>query len=770
MVMSMDNYIDIVENNFKEFHRRIFIFETNSIEYLPKYLSKYIELRNNGFSILLSGKEDINEEKWVKNILKILPDNVSGKYISFKELDKVLGTTWDFLILDLRKDLRPNDIGRLIEVVRGGGLIFILSPSRENWMNMITPFHIDMVSSPYTIHDVDPIFHKYLVESFTKYKGIFFVKSKSDFEGEDIRFPPFKRIEPKIPENSTFDELVYKKALSQDQVNVVNAIDKLSGMGSGSVIVTADRGRGKSAAVGLGIAGYMYKIVKPDKPKLRVLITAPEPINAREIFNFISNSFRELGVKYTRKKEGDNIIEINSVLGQIRYISPAYISRMRADLVVIDEASGIPTHILEIIMKRFDKTIFSSTLHGYEGAGRGFQVRFLPRIREAYRDRLIEIHMSEPIRYAPYDPIEKWLFETLFLDSDPYQFNDKDLRNINVNRLHYAKIDLREWLFSKTSLLREFIGIYIYAHYRNRPNDIMIMCDAPHHFARCLMYKGHVVNSLHLAYEGNLIDRDIIKTLSGEPPSGHLIPTVLIRYYPNLIRIAKLRGVRIVRIATHPDLMDRGIGSKALRYIEDEAKKEKLDWIGASFGATEELLNFWSKNGYIPFYLSPVRNAVSGEFSTIVVKPLSNLAREVFHKARIEFKKMFMETLLESHFNLEPKIAYQLLSLDKWTINYRPKLSISQKERLKMYIYGGMAFGGAFDAIREVVKAHFIRSIDKRVHIPRKYEYILIMRVLQARPWERVAGYFDMDIDDVVDKTRELIGKLRLFYVLGEDR
>ncbi len=150
-----------------------------------------------------------------------------------------------------------------------------------------------------------------------------------------------------------------------------------------------------------------------------------------------------------------------------------------------------------------------------------------------------------------------------------------------------------------------------------------------------------------------------------------------------------------------------------------------------------------------------------------MVKPLSRRAKEAVQKARVDFKKLLMETLLECHFNLEPKLAYQLLSMDRWVINYEPRLNMSQKERLKMYIYGGMAFGGAFDAIRELVKAHFMRSPDKRVKIPRLWEYVLINRVLQARPWEKVAIQFDLDMEEVVNRTREMIAKLRLYYVLG---
>lgn len=765
----MEDYLEIIMNNFREYHRRMFIFETKSIHLLNDFISKYSESRSDKFSVLLSGKGELEDEKWAIELMGSLPDNIKGKYVSFKDLNQILGTTWDFLIIDLRKDLRPNDVGRLVEVVRGGGLIFVLAPNRENWRNMVTPFHIDMVTSPYTIHDVKPIFQKHFVDSLSSSYGIFYVKSNGDLEGEDIQYPEFKRDKPVLPDHYTFDVKIYEKAISQDQVDVINKIDRLSSIDKGSIIVTADRGRGKSAAVGIGVAGLMYKLSKPDKPKLKILVTSPDPVNAKEIFNFISIIFGELGVKHTKKKHDGTIIEINSVLGQVRYLPPPQVLRNRADLVVVDEASGIPTHILQNIARKFDKTIYSSTLHGYEGAGRGFQVRFLPLIRSIYRDKLFEIHMSEPVRYAPYDPIEKWLFETLFLNSDPYDFSEKDISKIKPSRVRYVKINLEDWLFNKKDLLKEFIGIYIYAHYRNRPNDIMILCDAPHHFARCLTYKGHIVNSLHLAYEGGLTKRDLIKTLSGKPPSGHLIPTVLIRYYPMLRELADLKGIRIVRIATHPDLMNRGIGSRALRYIENEAKEEGVDWIGASFGAAEELISFWGRNGYMPLYLSPVRNQVSGEFSTIVVKPLTNRARILFHKARLEFKKLFITTLLESHFNLEPKIAYSLLSLDKWVFNYKPRLRFGQKERLKMYIYGGMAFGGAFDAIREVVKAHFIRSPDKRIYLNRKIEYMLIMRVLQARPWERVADYFEMDVNEVVERVREAIGKLRLFYVLGED-
>ncbi len=759
---------EIFGNALREFHRRMIVIEEPTPEALLDIINRYDGVRGESYSLLFAGKEPKSENNMWKPLSKGVDSRAKPEYVQFKDLNRILGTTWDALIVDLRRDMRPNDVGRVIEVVRGGGYIIVLSPERERWKNMKTPFHRDMVTSPFTLEDVETIFQRYFVESLEKHPGIFF-HGDGGLVGREVRYPDYVRSPPEIPSDISFDESIYRRALTEDQVRVIKAIDKLSSMPRGSVVVTADRGRGKSAAVGLGVAGYMLKKASK-KDKLKIYVTAPDPVNTKEIFSFIRMVFREHGVKHNVKKQSGVIVEINSTLGKIAYINPPTSYKVKADLIVVDEASGIPTHILEHIAEKFEKSVFSSTLHGYEGAGRGFQVRFLPMVRKVFGGRLIEVDMEEPIRYAPEDPVEDWLFKTFFLDADPYPYSEADIFDLDLSKLRYVKPDPEEWLFEKQDLLREYIGIYIYAHYRNRPNDLMILMDAPHHFMRAVMYRGHVINSLHLAYEGAMTEEDVMRTLAGDPPSGHVIPTILLRYYPHLGGIPEMRGIRVVRIATHPDVMRKGIGSKALEKVVEEAREMGMDWVGASFGATDKLLDFWWRNGFAPLYLSPVRNAVSGEFSTVVIRPLSRRAREVVKRARKEFKKLLMTTLFECHFNLEPKLAYQLLSMDPFEMDYKPNLSRAQKERLKMYIYGGMAFGGAYDAIREVVKTHFMRSPDKRVRIPRLWEYVLINRVLQARPWEKVALYFDLDMEEVVNKTRELVAKLRLYYVLkGEE-
>lgn len=45
----------------------------------------------------------------------------------YKDTPRILGTTYDFAVLDLVNDLKPNDVGRLGGVVRGGRHIRLFS-------------------------------------------------------------------------------------------------------------------------------------------------------------------------------------------------------------------------------------------------------------------------------------------------------------------------------------------------------------------------------------------------------------------------------------------------------------------------------------------------------------------------------------------------------------------------------------------------------------------------------------------------------------------
>jgi N-acetyltransferase 10 len=52
-----------------------------------------------------------------------------------------------------------------------------------------------------------------------------------------------------------------------------------------------------------------------------------------------------------------------------------------------------------------------------------------------------------------------------------------------------------------------------------------------------------------------------------------------------------------------------------------DRRPEGLHWLGVSFGGTQDLYNFWSKNHFKPVYLRLTPNDLTGEHTVIMIKP-----------------------------------------------------------------------------------------------------------------------------------------------------
>ncbi|MCS7103749.1 MAG: GNAT family N-acetyltransferase, partial [Candidatus Korarchaeum sp.] len=301
--------------------------------------------------------------------------------------------------------------------------------------------------------------------------------------------------------------------------------------------------------------------------------------------------------------------------------------------------------------------------------------------------------------------------------------------------------------------LRKFYGIYVLAHYRNRPNDLATLLDAPHHFARALESRGEPVVSIHVAEEGGLPTHILDEVMKGvRDLPGHLIPSRLVLHYC-FKNFGKLKGWRIVRIATHPELRGRGLGTRALSELEEEARESGVDWIGAGFGATEELLRFWVRSGYFALHVSPSRNPVTGEYSVLVMKPLSSEARRLSEEVLKEFKRRLLASLHDVYFSLNPSVARLLL---KGRIEgSKAKLSNSQRSRLNNYLKGTYVYELASDSIYEIVRSYFWQGLECLT--PRE-ESILIAKVLQGKPWETIKSRFG--VKEPYETLREIVSNL----------
>jgi N-acetyltransferase 10 len=175
----------------------------------------------------------------------------------------------------------------------------------------------------------------------------------------------------------------------------------------------AGRGRGKSAALGLAIAGAIAERYT------LIYVTAPTPENLQTFFEFVLIGLEHLGYKqHTHyeivKGSGElraSIVKIKvfrEFHQVIQYITPNE-KLAHAELLVIDEAAALPLPIVNALFGNY-LTLISSTIHGYEGTGRSLSLKLLNSMKN-----LKQLTMDIPIRYSANDPVEKWLNDLLCL-------------------------------------------------------------------------------------------------------------------------------------------------------------------------------------------------------------------------------------------------------------------------------------------------------------------------------------------------------------------
>ena len=722
-----------LETSERNKHRfLVFLCSKNLKEALKigeKIVKKVLE-RKKSEELLLVGRETFLD----------LARNIEGQLIHWKDSALVLGRTFSSLIMDFSEGFHPNDLGIVVETVEEGGAIVAISPPLETWFDMKSKWHEDMISEPYTLNDVCGRFYRRFIEKTLRSEGIivYDIDRGKLIKNYEFKSDVVPREEIAIPSSTKIKKKLYKLCATQDQVRVLNLFEKFfeRTRERKAVVITADRGRGKTAILGIATPPLISRLQRILKRPVRVLVVAPTPQAVQTYFKFLMKAMKRQGMReFFVKKSEELITVLNSKYARVEYVVPrrAIEEREFADILIIDEAAGIEVPVLLKITEKARHMIFSTTIHGYEGTGRSFNIRFLKRLESDETVEVEKIHMSEPIRYGSGDPIEKWLYDVLLLNAQPAEIDDKDLEKIRKGELEFRMLD-KEELIKNDDLLREFFGIYVLAHYRNRPSDLAILLDTPNHLPFAVFANGKVVCSLHVAIEGGLDDRVIEKIKHGYKPKGQIIPDLALKHFWNY-EFAKEKGIRIVRIATHPNAMNMGIGSFALRKIIDFAEKNSLSWVGSGFGVSSELLRFWLKNGFIPVHITPQRNEVSGEYTAIVLKPI----RESKHVDNMnsEFIRRFIEYLGDELRDLEVQTAIMVLkTLRKELDVFAPRFGYVEVERLQKYFEGLGFYEYISDLARPLVRFYYSKMGD--AGLSEVEERVIVAKCLQLLPWREI--------------------------------
>jgi len=648
------------------------------------------------------GVFELNDE----NAFDLFISTADIKFCYYHETQRILGTTFGMLILQDFEAITPNLLCRTIETVQGGGVIIFLLSNMTSLKQLYT-LSMDVHDRYRTEKnkDIEPRFNERFILSLTSCKNVLAVddelnllpitnnmknmviEEKSIDESEDNIF-----ISKREKELNDLKKSLQNKNPIGPLLNLCKTVDQAKAImylvdviseknPKNTVSLTSGRGRGKSSSMGLGVAGavvYGYS---------NIIITAPSPENLKTFFEFLIKGLNALN--YTEHKDyiiqegtGDfkgSIISIDIIKDHkqtIKYILPTDILLFQlAELLIIDEAAAIPLNIVKRILPDC-VTFMASTIQGYEGTGRSLSIKLIDEMRNNQKmsgSRILkEISLSQAIRYADNDPIELWLNKLLILDATSAESFEDSLEDPSKLELYMVN---RDTLFSyhkgSEAFLKKIMSLFVSSHYKNSPNDLQLLSDAPSHkiFVLCKALdkqkkaKGlpDIYCAIQVCEEGG-ISKDVILTNNkrGLKPSGDLIPWTISEHYQDQ-EFAHMTSIRIVRIACHPDCQRMGYGSKALELLSHyyEGKFIKLDddeeieesgdekektgkkklkpllskledikppfiyYLGTSFGLTNTLYNFWQKNGYKPLYIAMNSNSITGEHSCIMIKPLN---------------------------------------------------------------------------------------------------------------------------------------------------
>lgn len=551
----------------------------------------------------------------------------------------LLGRDLQAAVFDAWAGLDLEALGAVTGAVVGGGVFLLLCPPLEDWPDYPDPDHARIAVHPYTGRDVSGRFLRRFARIVAEHPGVRIATPAAPPQALPTTANGTRRPAPRIAGAASFP------CRTADQARAVEAVLRVAlGHRRRPAVLTAHRGRGKSTALGIAAARLLGQGYGD------IVVTAPAPQAAEACFQMAA---RLLG------QDARHRFAIHRGEAAMRFVPPDALihETRRPRLVLVDEAAAIPTPLLARLLARHPRMVFATTEHGYEGSGRGFTLRFRHILDERTRGWR-EIRLTHPIRWAPGDPLESFVFEALLLEAAPAP--DEMVQEAEPGSLVFERLD-RDRLAEDERLLRELFGLLVTAHYRTRPTDLRHLLDGINIRIWAAFHQGHVVACALSAREGGFDVHTARETYERRRrPHGHLLPETLAAH-AGIDWAPTLACERILRIAVHPRLQGRGIGSALVRHLERRLRKEDCDYLGTAFGATPALLRFWWRLGLQPVRLGVRRDAASGEHSAVLLRPYTAAGRRLTREARARFLDGFPHLLTDPLRDLEPELVRLLL-------------------------------------------------------------------------------------------------------------
>ena len=299
---------------------------------------------------------------------------------------QLLGQERQLVILDAHEGFSADAFGAVSGTLPGGGLLLILVPPLGTWPEQpaANPFASDSSR-----------FIRRLAGCIEQDPALFLLQEP------DHRRPVRHSYRPATARQAT------PPCRSADQQRAVTAIRALANTPAPRPqVITSDRGRGKSAALGIAAAELLQQ-----HPGYRIGVCAPRPQACAALFE-------RAAALLPQAVQARNRLEYQGGILQFMAADALLAEQPPLDLLLIDEAAALPVPVLEKLLRGYPRVAFASTVHGYEGTGRGFSLRFA-RILDRLAPGWQALQLAQPIRWREDDPLEQFVFCLLYTSPSP---------------------------------------------------------------------------------------------------------------------------------------------------------------------------------------------------------------------------------------------------------------------------------------------------------------------------------------------------------------
>ncbi len=505
---------------------------------------------------------------------------------------QVLGSNHLGVIYNAHSEFNASAFSALAGTIEAGGIMVLLTPELPQWVDVCDQ---QLLAYGQSEQGCKSWFKQWWIDQWYQHDAVCLYSPQPNMPNnalEQLISQPVgtaiiadAKLKPSVGQQQIIDRLVAAHDLQAPMIYCLNA----------------PRGRGKSSCL-----GWVINAIDTLPTLLPMIVTAP--------------SKRALAsMQKTAAPAQVEFWALDALLLQL----PA------AAMLIIDEAAAVPISQLARLATHYKLLVLSSTQDGYEGSGQGYRLK-LPRLLDQLNLVTTDLSLVEPMRWRQHDPLEALIAGSFLCQQKSHC---QTATPLTPTMLDYHQVSAQQ-LTQQPMLLQQVYALLMLSHYQTSPQDLRNLLDHATNQLHVWSYEHTVVGVTWLSQEGGFDDELAHQVELGQRRlQGHLLAQILAQQ-AGFGEAARLTSWRIQRIAVAPNLQHQGVGSVMLDHISLLARQQGIDYLGASFSADAQLVDFWANNDYHAVWLGLTADAATGLNSIQFMLPLSHPAQILFASLR----------------------------------------------------------------------------------------------------------------------------------------